>query len=167
MPYCCSNTRPNNNSICKCYSDNSGKYGDCLIKFFNFFKFFKKVITYYGTKESPLNPNQTVLDQNHSHFILIDDDSHDDILRQEIVFRTRLEKELRNCWTKYNADGINISSRRNSLTSITSDGIKNKELENEAIPSILICINGQFDSLLLVKEFLREKVSVLVMAVRS
>lgn len=129
----------------------------------------KKVVTYYGTKEKPLNPNETVLDQNHSHFILIDDDSHDDILHQEMLFRTRLERELRNSWSK-NVNEVLTTSRKNSTISFMSDGIKSREMENDnnskAVPSILICVNGQFESLFLVKEFLRERVSVLIMAVR-
>lgn len=132
----------------------------------------QKTKTYYGVKEDPLKQNTTFLDHNHSHFVLVNNDDgetntddYDEILQQEVLFRMRLERELRTGWSVPSVaphlEGN--ESDRHSLSSATSNEIKPDF--SSAVPSILICINGQYESLLLIKESLREKVSVLIVAV--
>lgn len=103
--------------------------------------------------------------------MLIDNetDTDDDILRQEVIFRVKLEREMRNGWSAGVAhleriNGSGGMSRQNSAGSLNSQEANTREAES-TVPSILICINGQFESLLLVKESLREKVTVLIFAV--
>lgn len=121
-----------------------------------------KTKTYYGVKENPLNDDITFLDHNHSNFILIDDEESntDTALEHEVLFRVKLEREFRNGWTPFvpHLERLNNGgdSERHSLSSLASN--------ETSIPSILVCLNGQYESLLLVKESLREKVSVLVLA---
>lgn len=112
------------------------------------------------------------LDQNHSHFILRDSaetTNSDDMLRQEVLFRVKLELELRNGWSSSVKESVLERQRRFSKISgislTSAEAIAHEA--NTAIPSIVICINGQFDSLLMVKESLREKVYVLIFAVTS
>lgn len=151
--------------------------------------------TYYGVKEEPLNQNIRFLDHNHSHFVLVDTDdsetngsgeqqqtAEDDLLERGVLFRVKLEREMRNGWSSSRPRFDRVTSRiveatviapsvpaedKHSLSSFGSDKMTDYSTTTtiQTIPSILICINGQFESLLLVKESLREKVSVLILAV--
>lgn len=126
---------------------------------------------YYGIKDNAYKLNRNYLDQNYSHFVLIDDDTDGDVLREEVIFRNKLERELRMGWShNFRQYERNVSnegaSDKHSVSSFNSHEGKSRETDYN-VPSILICINGQFDSLLLVKESLREKVSVLIFAVRT
>lgn len=129
-------------------------------------------MTYYGIKDNAYKLNRNFLDQNYSHFVLIDDDTNGDVLREEVIFRSKLERELRMGWSpnfrhyERHESCEGGASEKHSMSSFNSNEGKSRET-NHNVPSILICINGQFDSLLLVKESLREKVSVLIFAVRK
>ena len=83
-------------------------------------------------------------------------------------FRSKLERELRTGWSPsfghYERLDSGGGSGKHSLSSFNSNEGKHRDTDFN-VPSILICINGQFDSLLLVKESLREKVPVLIFAV--
>jgi hypothetical protein len=142
----------------------------------------------YGLDKNYMNGKYVFLDSNHTHFILIDDDSQGELGR-EIPFRVKLETELRKD-SKSIGDwdhGANLSirhDRRHSLTSKISmnvsmnvsidSGGRSSAVDNEScflnekfnIPMILICVNGGYDAFKLIHESLKQRVPILVLAVR-
>jgi hypothetical protein len=137
----------------------------------------------YGLEKSYQNAKSVFLDSNHSHYILIDDDSHSE-LGHEIPFRINLETELRKDSKSndelrdFHEDSSLRTHPRSSIVSRTTSfdlnvdekaGLTNNDshLVNEKfnIPMILICVNGGYDALKLIHESLKQRVPILVLAV--
>jgi hypothetical protein len=138
----------------------------------------------YGLEKSYQNSKSVLLDPNHSHFILIDDDSHGE-LGHDIPFRIKFETELRKD-SKSNNElrdryGEKLSIRTQPRSSSPSHTSLNVDLDEKSgihdndshfvnekfnIPMILICVNGGYDALTLIHESLKQRVPILVLAVR-
>lgn len=132
----------------------------------------------YGLERSYKDARTVLLDSNHTHFILVDDNANGQ-LGCEISYRVKLETGLRkDILSKHIENGQHVpgstgSNRKHfeETMSIGSDGGKILSLEEQAdekfsIPMILICVNGGYDALKQVCESVKQRVPVLILAVR-
>ena len=132
----------------------------------------------YGLEKNPPKSRTIVLDPNHSHFVFVDDDANVK-LGQEAPFRIQLETEFRKERPEHEIGNMTeekmlySKKRRNSKESINSFGsIVNKlntsfldreeKQQNFSIPMILVCVNGGYDSLILIQESLKNRVPILM-----
>jgi hypothetical protein len=110
-----------------------------------------------------------LLDPNHSHFIIIDDDANGQY-GKEMLFRTKLEAELRK-HKNYTAAHWQELRRKNSNSSVNlqemSDEMTAIEQEyiNFSIPMILICVNGGYDAMKHINECLKQRIPILLLQV--
>ena len=90
----------------------------------------------------------TFLDQNHTHFLLVDDARHDTssvVSSKTFGLRARLELALREGRTGLHGDSVNAV--------------------NNHVPMVLILVQGRVKTFLTVEQSLRQDVPVLVIAV--
>lgn len=103
------------------------------------------MVRYYPKNIEKVEENQTfTLNTNHTHFILYDDGSKNEIGR-EILFRANLEYE---------------SSKGKTLKEYQS----HKKKTSEAIPLVLLVIRGSLNTLKMVHLY-RRKVPVVLLVV--
>jgi hypothetical protein len=129
------------------------------------------------------------LDPNHSHFILVEESvSNPNSMATAMRFRSKLEtqlgdtnyheklfdgdqasKDLHSFLNSHEKDSLVsfVSSRESGEEEVEEDGISDNEVEQSHvhIPMVAICVNGGYDTLKQVQEFLRKNVPVLLLAV--
>ena len=141
--------------------------------YFNKISNLKRSI-HYGNQEIKKNAKNVTLDPNHTHFILIDETAND-VHDQDILFRSKLETEIRRCQFFENNLDSRASYKRpvsyqgsNCSSDDEGGGMVEEKIEIEKkinIPMILICVCGGADTLLVIVEALKQRVPLLVMAV--
>lgn len=107
------------------------------------------------------------LDANHSHFILVD--SKKSNINEEILFRARLETELRKTRLHQVEYKKSIKTQLSNPSSVASSDDESKvesEFDNKFnTPMIQICVHGGYDTLLVLQESLKQRVPILVLSV--
>ena len=93
--------------------------------------------------------DEIFLDQNHTHFVLVDDGS-ENIDGIELAFRTQLESELRKRPVQKRCEQSILSERARA---------------DDQVPMVLIIVQGGTKAFLKVEEAVRLDVPVLVLAV--
>jgi hypothetical protein len=124
------------------------------------------------------------LDPNHTNFIILDDQCGGEFC-QEIPFRIMVESEFRtnefhnlnkpNNYDRSPRSPLSPVNRKFSSTSMnesyTSSGLRGKTSVHEKyhskfnIKMIQICVQGGFDTLLVIQESLKAQVPILILAV--
>ncbi len=153
---------------------------------------FKREILYtVNTTNEHENPedeenNEVDLNQNHTHFILVDDGSCGS-QGNEIEFRAKLENELRKGKSNIYYEKCRLSRLKRQISSLSdrnleltdeeeSEAHHNKENEDEElkpglkkdiIPMVLIVIQGEWKILKVVEDAIKKNVPILVLAVRK
>jgi hypothetical protein len=117
--------------------------------------------------EKPSNELYSMLlDPNHSHFIIIDDDAKGEF-GKDMLFRTRLESELRkyNSYTAAQWQELRRKKNDSSVQSTDRTSIPKHDHTNFSIPMILICVNGGYDALKHINACLKMRTPILLLQV--
>lgn len=106
-----------------------------------------------------------LLDPNHTHFILVDDGSEGKF-GKEIKFRAQLEAELRKGKPLKHYEN-NLKKRQYSNSAVVYEETETNEKEDQSlVPMVLIVVQGGPNTLLTVKESIKENMPVLVLYVK-
>ncbi len=125
------------------------------------------------SKESPTSAGDSLLDPNHTHFILVDDGS-DSKYGTEIKLRTKLVSELKRGKSlryyeqrreRFN-NKLGQSMNNSNAFSEKSEDCSEEEVD-DSIPMILIVVQGGPNTLSTVTESIKEKIPILVLVVRT
>jgi transient receptor potential cation channel subfamily M protein 2 len=126
-----------------------------------------------STKENTaMSAGDSLLDPNHTHFILVDDGS-DSKYGTEIKLRTKLVSELKRGkslrYYEQKRERLNKLSQSMNASNAFSEKSEDcsEEEVDDSIPMILIVVQGGPNTLSTVTESIKENIPILVLVVRS